>query len=103
MLRRQRRRDRGSQGHCGGGGEPDGGRGLAQWQDDRPARGRACAAPAGVGETVTGKPEDVLDWLKPGQRVYFQGGPGECSVFRDLLAANPEAAEGVELWSCLIP
>jgi acyl-CoA hydrolase len=51
----------------------------------------------------TGKPEDVLDWLRPGQRVYFQGGPGECSVFRDLLLANPEAAKGVELWSCLVP
>jgi acyl-CoA hydrolase len=51
----------------------------------------------------TGKPEDVLDWLKPGQRVFFQGGPGECSVFRDLLLANPEAAKGVELWSALVP
>jgi len=51
----------------------------------------------------TGKPEDVLGWLKPGQRVFFQGGPGECTVFRDLLLANPEAAKGVELWSALVP
>jgi acyl-CoA hydrolase len=51
----------------------------------------------------TGKPEDVLGWLKPGQRVFFQGGPGECSVFSDLLQANPEAAKGVELWSALVP
>jgi acyl-CoA hydrolase len=52
---------------------------------------------------VTGEPEHALDLLKPGQRVYVQGGPGECLVFRDLLAANPEAAKGVELWSCFIP
>jgi acyl-CoA hydrolase len=51
----------------------------------------------------TGRPEDVLDWLKPGLRVYFQGGPGECSVLRELLVAHPERAAGVELWSCLIP
>src|SRR5262245_40611153 len=51
----------------------------------------------------TGRPEDVLDWLKPGQRVYFQGGPGESSVFRELLQRHPDHAAGVELWSCLIP
>jgi acyl-CoA hydrolase len=51
----------------------------------------------------TGRPEDVLDWLAPGQRVYFQGGPGECSVFRELLQKHPERAAGIELWSCLIP
>jgi acyl-CoA hydrolase len=50
-----------------------------------------------------GRPEDVLDWLRPGQRIYFQGGPGECSVFRELLVAHPGRAAGVELWSCLIP
>ena len=44
---------------------------------------------------MTGRPEDVLGWLKPGQRVYFQGGPGECSVFRELLVAHPERAAGV--------
>jgi len=51
----------------------------------------------------SGKPEDVLGWLRPGQRVYVQGGPGECIAFIDLLKAYPERAAGVELWSCLIP
>jgi acyl-CoA hydrolase len=51
----------------------------------------------------SGKPEDVLGWLKPGQRIYVQGGPGECTAFIDLLKAYPESAAGVELWSCLIP
>lgn len=50
-----------------------------------------------------GAPADLLDWLKPGAKVYLQGGPGECSAFVDLLMANPGAAEGVELWSCLVP
>jgi acyl-CoA hydrolase len=50
-----------------------------------------------------GKPEDALCFLKPGMRVYLQGGPGECATFIDLLTANPGAARGVELWSCLIP
>jgi len=51
----------------------------------------------------TGQPEDVLAWLKPGQRVYLQGGPGECPAFIDLLKANPGSAAGVEFWSCLVP
>ncbi|MDP3738491.1 MAG: acetyl-CoA hydrolase/transferase C-terminal domain-containing protein [Hyphomonadaceae bacterium] len=51
----------------------------------------------------TGCPEDVLDWLKPGSRVFFQSGPGECQAFIDLFKANPGAGKGVELWSCLIP
>ena len=51
----------------------------------------------------TGKLEDVLGWLKPGQRIYVQGGPGECTAFIDLLKTNAERASGVELWSCLIP
>ncbi len=51
----------------------------------------------------SGRPEDILGWLKPGQRIYVQGGPGECTAFIDLLKANPGAARGVELWSCLIP
>ncbi len=50
-----------------------------------------------------GQPEDVLAWLKPGERVYLQGGPGECLAFVDLLKANPGCAQGVELWSCLVP
>jgi acyl-CoA hydrolase len=51
----------------------------------------------------TGTPEDLLGWFKPGQRVYIQGGPGECTAVIDLLKANPGSARGVELWSCLIP
>ncbi len=50
-----------------------------------------------------GRIEDVLDWLKPGQNVYIQGGPGECSALIDLLKTNPGAGKGVTLWSCLIP
>jgi acyl-CoA hydrolase len=45
----------------------------------------------------------LLDLLKPGQRVFIQGGPGECVALIDLLKANPGAARGVELWSCLVP
>lgn len=51
----------------------------------------------------TGNPADLLDSLKPGARVYIQGGPGECSTFTDLLKENPGAARDVELWSCLVP
>lgn len=50
-----------------------------------------------------GYPEDVLRGMRPGQRVYFQGGPGECETFYNLLRDNPGLANGVELWSCLIP
>lgn len=49
------------------------------------------------------KPEDVLGWLRPGQRVYVQGGPGECRTFIDALKADPARADGVEFWSCLVP
>lgn len=51
----------------------------------------------------TGRPEDILDWLKPGSKVFLQSGPGESQAFINLLKANPGAARGVELWSCLIP
>lgn len=51
----------------------------------------------------TGYPEDVVRALRPGQRVYFQGGPGECEAFYNALRDNPGLANGVELWSCLIP
>lgn len=51
----------------------------------------------------TGYPEDILRGMRPGQRVYFQGGPGECELFYNLLRDNPGLANGVELWSCLIP
>src|SRR5215813_252402 len=76
---------------------------LAQWPDDRPAGCGTRAPPSRFcGTMKTGKPEDLLALLRPG-RVYFQGGPGECTAFIDLLKANPGAAKGVELWSCLIP
>ncbi|HEX5006570.1 MAG TPA: acetyl-CoA hydrolase/transferase C-terminal domain-containing protein, partial [Hyphomonadaceae bacterium] len=75
-----------------------------QWQDDRPACGRTgAAADCFAAEMRTGRPEEVLEWLKPGQRVYFQGGPGECGVFRNLLEKHSERAAGVELWSCFVP
>ena len=52
---------------------------------------------------ITGYPDDVVRALRPGQRVYFQGGPGECGAFYNALRDNPGLANGVELWSCLIP
>jgi len=51
----------------------------------------------------TGYPEDIVRGLRPGQRVYFQGGPGESELFYNVLRDNPGLANGVELWSCLIP
>ncbi len=51
----------------------------------------------------TGRPEEVLNFLKPGRRVFIQGGPGECQTFIDLLKSNPGCADRIELWSCLIP
>jgi len=51
----------------------------------------------------TGYPEDIVRGLRPGQRVYFQGGPGESELFYNVLRENPGLANGVELWSCLIP
>jgi acyl-CoA hydrolase len=52
---------------------------------------------------ISERAQDALGWLRPGQRVYVQGGPGECLAFIDLLKANPGCATGVEFWSCLIP
>ena len=52
---------------------------------------------------ITGYPDDVVRTLRPGQRVYFQGGPGECAAFYNALCDNPGLSHGVELWSCLIP
>jgi acyl-CoA hydrolase len=46
---------------------------------------------------------DVLASFRPGQRVFFQGGPGECLHLHDALRDNPGVAAGVEFWSCLIP
>lgn len=51
----------------------------------------------------TGAPEDLLRSLKPRQRVFFQGGSGECAAFFNLLRDNRGFANGVELWSCLVP
>lgn len=51
----------------------------------------------------TGSPGDVLRGLRPGQRVYVHGGPGECVGFYNLLKDNPGYAHGVEFWSCLVP
>jgi len=52
---------------------------------------------------ITGYPDDAVRALRPGQRVYFQGGPGECAAFYTALRDNPGLSNGVELWSCLIP
>lgn len=51
----------------------------------------------------TGSALELLRSFRPGQRVYFQGGPGECLAFYDLLKDNPGYAHGVEFWSCLVP
>lgn len=50
-----------------------------------------------------GKPEDVLDWLKPNERVIVQGATGEPLPFVDTLKAAPEKAANVDFWSCLVP
>ncbi len=51
----------------------------------------------------TGRPEDVLDWLKPGARVFVQGATGESATFIETLKGAPEGLAGVDLWSCLVP
>ncbi len=51
----------------------------------------------------TGLTEDLLRSLKPGQRVFFQGGPGECSAFYEALKNDQGLIRGLDLWSCLIP
>ena len=50
-----------------------------------------------------GRCEDVLDWLKRGERAIVQGATGEPLPFIDALIAAPDAAAGVDLWSCLVP
>jgi acyl-CoA hydrolase len=50
-----------------------------------------------------GKPEDVLDWLKPGTRAIVQGATGEPLSFIDAFKAAPERAANVDLWACLVP
>lgn len=44
-----------------------------------------------------------LAGLRPGQRVFFQGGTGECLHLYNALQDEPGLARGVEFWSCLIP
>ncbi|RYY92080.1 MAG: hypothetical protein EON61_26860, partial [Alphaproteobacteria bacterium] len=51
----------------------------------------------------TGSALELLRSFRTGQRVYIQGGPGECLAFYNLLKDNPGYAYGVEFWSCLVP
>ncbi len=51
----------------------------------------------------TGTQEDLLRAFKPRQRVFFQGGPGECATFYHALRDHPNLVSGLELWSCLVP
>lgn len=51
----------------------------------------------------SGSALELLRSFRSGQRVYFQGGPGECLAFYNLLKDNPGYAAGVEFWSCLVP
>ena len=51
----------------------------------------------------SGSALELLRSFRSGQRVYLQGGPGECVAFYDLLKSNPGYANGVEFWSCLVP
>jgi acyl-CoA hydrolase len=51
----------------------------------------------------TGTIQDFLGSLRPGQRVFFQGGTGECLQLYNALRDDPGVASGIEFWSCLIP
>ncbi len=51
----------------------------------------------------SGSALELLRSFRPGQSIYFQGGPGECIAFYNLLKDNPGCASGVEFWSCLVP
>lgn len=51
----------------------------------------------------TGTIQAFLGSLRPGQRVFFQGGSGECLHLYNALRDDPGVASGVEFWSCLIP
>ncbi|HOY77901.1 MAG TPA: acetyl-CoA hydrolase/transferase C-terminal domain-containing protein [Hyphomonadaceae bacterium] len=51
----------------------------------------------------SGSALELLRSFRPGQRVYLQGGPGECAAFYQLLRDNPGFANGVDFWSCLVP
>jgi acyl-CoA hydrolase len=50
-----------------------------------------------------GRLADVLDWLKPGARVFLQGSTGEILPLIDLFRDAPERLAGVDLWSNLVP
>ncbi len=47
--------------------------------------------------------QEVLGSLRPGNRVFFQGGPGECLHLHDALRDDPGVGAGIDFWSCLIP
>lgn len=51
----------------------------------------------------TGSIRDFLASLRPGHRVYFQGGPGEYLQLYNALRDDPGIVKDVEFWSCLIP
>jgi acyl-CoA hydrolase len=45
----------------------------------------------------------LAEELRPGLRVYLQGGVGEPLALRELAAAAPRLLDGVRLTSCLLP
>ena len=47
--------------------------------------------------------ERLPDLLRPGQTVFVQGSSGEPSTLLQVLAATPEASDGVHYVGCLIP
>lgn len=47
--------------------------------------------------------QDVLASFRPGERIFFQGGPGECLHLYNALRDDPGIAAGIDFWSCLIP
>lgn len=56
--------------------------------------------------TVALSPADVrrvLAEFRPGRRIWLQAGVTEPLVLRTLLAAHPDALDGVELVACLLP
>ena len=49
------------------------------------------------------KPADMPGLLKPGMRVFVQGGAGEPLLIQAALRATPEASAGVEYVGALTP
>ncbi len=47
--------------------------------------------------------EGLLGALRPGLKVYVQGGTGEPLVLRALLTASPETLDGVSITACFLP